>query len=41
MKLYYGQLQGSTCYGQQAQTEEKEEEFQALQKESKRAKCSN
>ena len=40
MQSFYGQLQGSTCYGQQAQTEEKVE-FQELWKEQQRDKCSN
>ena len=40
MQSFYRQLQGSTCNGQQAQTE-KEETLQELRKEQQRAKCSN
>ena len=37
---FYGQLQRSTCYGQQEQTEEKEK-FQEQWKQQQRAKCSD
>ena len=38
MQSFYRQLQGSTCNGQQTQTE-KEETLQKLRKEEQRAKC--
>ena len=40
MQSYYGHLQRSMCFGQQAQTEENEK-IQELWREQQRAKCSN
>ena len=40
MQSFHRQLQGSTCNGSEAQTEEKEK-FQELRKEQQGTKCSN